>query len=78
MPKNIVILLDGTSNQVSADRTNVLRLYGILAKSEEQIVYYNPGVGTLGADGAWLRLWRNATEIWGLATGWGLDENVKE
>jgi uncharacterized protein (DUF2235 family) len=76
--KNLVILLDGTSNQVSADRTNVLRLYGVLAKGEDQIVYYEPGVGTLGADGSWLRLWRKITEVWGLATGWGLDDNVKE
>ncbi len=78
MPKNIVILLDGTSNQVSADRTNVLRLYGVLAKNQDQIVYYDPGVGTLGADGSWLRLWRKITEVWGLATGWGLDEKVKD
>lgn len=78
MPKNIVILLDGTSNQVSADRTNVLRLYRVLTKDEDQIVYYDPGVGTLGADGSWLRLWRKAAETWGLATGWGLDNNVKQ
>ncbi len=78
MPKNIVILLDGTSNEVSANRTNILRLYGTLEKSERQLVYYHPGVGTLGADGAWLRFWRKATEVWGLATGWGLDANVKD
>lgn len=78
MPKNIVILFDGTSNSISADRTNVLRLYGVLEKSERQLVWYDPGVGTFGADNAWSRLWRRAAEIWGLATGWGLDRNVKE
>jgi uncharacterized protein (DUF2235 family) len=77
MPKNIIILLDGTSNQVSANRTNVLRLYGVLEKSDRQLVFYDPGVGTLGDDGAWLSLWRKATEVWGLVTGWGLDDNVK-
>ncbi len=41
-------------------------------------MYYDPGVGTLGADGAWSRVWRKFHEIWGLATGWGLDRNVKE
>ena len=30
MPKNIVILCDGTSNEVSEDRTNILRLYATL------------------------------------------------
>ena len=78
MPRNIVILLDGTSNEVSANRTNVLRLYGTLEKSERQLVYYDPGVGTFGAENAWLRFWRKAVEVWGLATGWGLDQNVKE
>lgn len=78
MPKNIVILLDGTSNEISANRTNVLRLYGTLEKTEGQLVYYDPGVGTFGAENAWLRFWRKAVEVWGLATGWGLDHNVKE
>lgn len=78
MPKNVVVLLDGTSNEISSDRTNILRLYGVLEKSDKQLVYYDPGVGTFGADGAWSRFWRKAHEVWGLATGWGLDHNVKE
>jgi uncharacterized protein (DUF2235 family) len=78
MPRNIVILLDGTSNEISSNRTNILRLYGALEKSDRQLVYYDPGVGTFGAENAWLRLWRKTVEIWGLATGWGLDHNVKE
>jgi len=78
MTKNIVILLDGTSNSISANRTNVLRLYGTLEKSERQLVYYDPGVGTFGDDNAWSRVRRKVVEIWGLATGWGLDQNVKE
>ena len=48
MPKNIVILLDGTSNEIERDRTNILRLYGVLAKDAEQLVYYDPGVGVNG------------------------------
>jgi len=78
MPKNIVILMDGTSNEITADRTNILRLYGTFEKSDKQLVYYEPGVGTFGAVDAWLRFWRKAHEIWGLATGWGLDSNVKD
>ncbi len=78
MARNIVILFDGTSNGVDASRTNVLRFYGVLEKSDRQLVYYDPGVGTFGADNAWSRLKRKSTEVWGLATGWGLDRNVKE
>ncbi|WP_440411508.1 T6SS phospholipase effector Tle1-like catalytic domain-containing protein [Neorhizobium petrolearium] len=78
MSKNIVILFDGTSNDISADRTNILRLFGTLKRSAEQIVYYDPGVGTFGAANAWSRFYRKSLEVWGLATGWGLDQNVKE
>ncbi|CDZ39482.1 Conserved hypothetical protein [Neorhizobium galegae bv. officinalis] len=78
MSKNIVILLDGTSNEIKASRTNILRLFGTLERSERQIVYYDPGVGTFGADEHWSSLARNASEVLGLATGWGLDHNVKE
>lgn len=78
MGKNIVLLLDGTSNEIKADRSNVLRLFGTLERSDRQIVYYDPGVGTFGADESWSPLVRDACEVWGLATGWGLDHNVKE
>lgn len=78
MRKNIVILLDGTSNQISQDRTNILRLYQTMKKEENQLVYYHPGVGTFGGDGSWLRTASKAGEVWGLATGAGLDRNVKE
>lgn len=78
MPKNIVILCDGTSNEIASNRSNILRLFGTLEKSERQIVFYDPGVGTFGAENAWSRLYRKAIEIWGLVTGWGVDQNVKE
>jgi uncharacterized protein (DUF2235 family) len=78
MSKNIVILLDGTSNEIECDRSNILRLYGVLAKDAGQLVYYDPGVGTFGAEGSWSRFWPKAHEVWGLVTGWGIDQNVKE
>lgn len=78
MRKNIVLLLDGTSNQISQDRTSVLRLYQTMKKDENQLVYYDPGVGTFGGDGSWFRTASKAGEVWGLATGMGLDRNVKE
>lgn len=78
MSKKIVILLDGTSNEIKADRSNILRLYGTLEKSDQQLVYYDPGVGTFGAEQSWSRRVRKGIEVWGMATGWGLDANVKE
>lgn len=78
MAKDIVILLDGTSNEISTNRTNILRLYGTLCKSDTQVVYYDPGVGTFGGENAISQTYRKGVEIWGMATGWGLDTNVKE
>ncbi len=78
MPKDIVLLLDGTSNEISTNRSNIVRLYGTLQKSEDQLVYYDPGVGTFGAANAWSKGYRKAIELWGMASGWGLDANVKE
>jgi uncharacterized protein (DUF2235 family) len=78
MAKNIVLLCDGTSNEISQDRTNILRLFGTLEKGEKQVVFYDPGVGTFGAENAWSYSYRKTVEILGLATGWGLDQNVKE
>ena len=78
MAKNIVILLDGTSNGIKSNRTNVLRLYGCLRKSDKQLVYYDPGVGTIGAQDAWSRKAQQISELWGMAIGSGIDKKVKE
>lgn len=78
MPRNIVILLDGTSNQISGDRTNVLRLYGSLERSDNQLVFYQPGVGTFGLIGWWRRWQSKVRIVLGLATGAGIADNVME
>lgn len=76
--KSIIILCDGTSNEIENERTNVVRLYGCLKKNDEQIVWYDPGVGTLGASSGVPKYWRKFKEILGLAFGKGLGENVLE
>ncbi|MCC0036603.1 MAG: DUF2235 domain-containing protein [Hoeflea sp.] len=78
MAKNIVILLDGTSNQISGDRTNVLRLYGSLKRSRSQLVFYQPGVGTFGLSGWWQQLKSKTRIVLGLATGAGISDNVMQ
>lgn len=47
MPKNIVLCLDGTHNQIEGVNTNVWRIYSALEKGPEQLTFYHPGVGTL-------------------------------
>ena len=46
MPKKIVICCDGTANQLNDQLSNVLKFYRILQKTNDQLVYYSPGVGT--------------------------------
>lgn len=77
-PRTILILCDGTSNQISGHRSNILRLYGTLTKSPDQLVYYDPGVGTFEAGNAWSEIYRKMHVVWGMATGWGIDRNVLE
>lgn len=78
MGKNIVVLCDGTGNQVEGDLSNVLKLFRIALKNEKQVVYYNPGVGTIGLSSEWGRVFQDAKAIFGLATGYGLDDNIAD
>jgi uncharacterized protein (DUF2235 family) len=78
--KNIVICCDGTGNEISENISNVLKLYRMMRKSGKtephQIVFYDPGVGTLARPDPWRKLWQDTITILRLATGYGLDDNV--
>jgi uncharacterized protein (DUF2235 family) len=80
MHKNIVVCCDGTGNEISANISNVLKLYRTLRKTgktePEQRVFYDPGVGTLARPNPWTKFKQDAFTVFGLATGYGLDENV--
>jgi len=78
--RNIIILCDGTGNEISENISNVLKLYRCLRKTEKtqprQLVFYDPGVGTLERPDPWHKLKQDFNAILGLATGYGLDDNV--
>ncbi|MBR0962488.1 DUF2235 domain-containing protein [Tardiphaga sp. 538_B7_N1_4] len=78
--KNIVICCDGTGNEISENISNVLKLYRVLRKTGKteplQVVFYDPGVGTLARPNPWTKAWQDAITVVGLATGYGLDDNV--
>ena len=80
MAKNIVVCCDGTGNEISENISNVLKLYRTLRKTEktepQQTVFYDPGVGTLARPDPWTKAKQDAVAILGLATGYGLDDNV--
>jgi uncharacterized protein (DUF2235 family) len=78
--KNIVICCDGTRNEISENISNVLKLYRVVRKTGKtephQIVFYDPGVGTLARPDPWTKLRQDTVTVLGLATGYGLDDNV--
>ncbi|KAF8493850.1 hypothetical protein JB92DRAFT_3084909 [Gautieria morchelliformis] len=44
--RNLVVCIDGTSNQFGPNNTNVIELYSQLIKGDDQLTYYNSGIGT--------------------------------
>jgi uncharacterized protein (DUF2235 family) len=80
MPKNIVLCCDGTGNGFDNPNndSNVVKLYTTLTIGPEQIAYYHPGVGTMGAPNA--RGWaeKQWTRALGLGVGAGLLDNVAD
>jgi uncharacterized protein (DUF2235 family) len=78
--KNIVICCDGTGNEISENISNVLKLYRMLRKTGKtephQVVFYDPGVGTLARPDPWRKVWQDTITVLGLATGYGLDDNM--
>lgn len=83
--RNLIILCDGTGNELGGALSdevsdirisNVLKLFRIAQKGERQLVYYTPGVGTIGRVD-WLYRWKQKfLSVIGLATGYGLDANI--
>lgn len=76
MARNLILLLDGTSNEVKDDLTNVVKLYRCAERSNAQRVFYHPGIGTVPLISDWGPATQGAIATFGLATGWGLDANI--
>lgn len=75
-PRRLIVCCDGTGSEIEEHQSNVLKFYKCLELDEEQVGYYDPGVGTLAREGAWSRFQSRASGVLGLATGAGLDDNV--
>jgi uncharacterized protein (DUF2235 family) len=79
MPKNIIICCDGTDNKLTIkNNTNVIHLYSCLQLNEQQIGYYNPGVGTIAPDGISTWLLRKWYRFVDLISASSLHTNVKD
>ncbi len=78
MSKNIVLCCDGTSNQFSEDRTNVIKLYTVLRQNDSQVAYYHPGIGTMEPAGALTSFSRALFKTLEMAVGWGLEYDIRD
>jgi len=74
--RNLVVMLDGTGNELGRNLSNVLKLFRIAEKGERQLCFYNPGVGTIARASPWHRMRQKFVETIGLALGYGLDDNI--
>jgi len=45
-PRNLVLMLDGTSNQFSEHNSNLIKLMSVVKADEAQLLFYSSGVGT--------------------------------
>jgi hypothetical protein len=80
-PKKLVVCLDGTNDQIGSSLpTNVGKTFEMLSLThpDQQLAYYDPGVGTLptsSARGTVGRLFSRGAE---LAFGWGIRANLAQ
>jgi uncharacterized protein (DUF2235 family) len=79
MARNIVLCLDGTSNQFAAINTNVVKLYTMLDRThDKQLLYYQPGIGTIVPAGIWGKIKRMLVQLVDLAIAWFFMEHVTD
>lgn len=71
-----MICCDGTGNEIEINLSNVLKLYRCLKKGDEQVVYYDTGIGTVNQSDDWGQRWNKVKSVFGLMTGRGMNQNV--
>ena len=76
MSKKIVVCSDGTSNEYGEHNTNVVGVFEAIVRDENQIGFYDPGVGTFDPLGRFIG--KRVGKLLGDAFGWGLQQNIED
>ena len=76
MSKKIVVCCDGTNNEYGAHNTNVVGVFDAIVRDDEQIGFYDPGVGTFDPLGRFIG--KRIGKLLGDAFGWGLQQNIED
>ena len=74
--KNIVVCYDGTGNEYGRNNTNVVGTFEAILRDQDQIAFYDPGIGTFSFLGR--ALGRRFGTMMGKAFGYGLAENIED
>jgi uncharacterized protein (DUF2235 family) len=75
--RNLILCLDGTSNKFSQTNTNVVKLYAMLDREDpNQLMYYQPGIGTMSPPGVWGKTKQWFVTRLDLAIAWLLEEHT--
>ncbi len=76
MPKNIIICSDGTGNEFGETNTNVVGVFKAIVRNQEQVAFYDPGVGTFDVLGR--TIGKKVGYLMGFAFGWGVQKNIED
>lgn len=76
MSRKLIVCLDGTGNEIEKRESNILRLYKCIEHTENQLAYYEPGVGTLSTRPFAGQTLQTPVRVLGLIAGLGLEQNV--
>lgn len=74
--KNIVVCCDGTGAQYGHTKTNVVKLFEAIVRDQEQVAFYDPGVGTAGY--TWRKITPKIELALSEAFGAGLRQNIED
>ncbi|EIN07581.1 hypothetical protein PUNSTDRAFT_69535 [Punctularia strigosozonata HHB-11173 SS5] len=76
--RNLVVCIDGTANQFGKKNSHVVELYSRLIKDENQLTYYNSGIGTYVKESKWYpSYWKQGfTNKVDLAIAWNFKKIV--
>ena len=79
MSRKIVLCFDGTNNEYAAINTNVVKIFAMLDRTQDdQLGYYQPGIGTFAPPGIWEKGKKWIITRLDLAVAWMLEEHVTD
>jgi uncharacterized protein (DUF2235 family) len=81
LPKNVVLCLDGTRNQIGSGRpTNPAKIFEMLSldNPDRQVAYYDPGVGTMPSATVRGKVAGWSSQLAQLAFGFGMKANMTQ